>query len=127
MHAGAGAGAGGACAAGAGAGGWWSVVIVVRTPNAPDSVCWLCSGTAVCGKEFVVSDDDQKKFRLEGHCFSCSADYRAVLRKSSSPEIKSGFLELRTKDPDQYRKLALHFKLYGLYILGFDARCMLVE
>ena len=67
----------------------------------------------MCHKEFTVTAENCKKFRLEGHCFGCSSDYRSVLRKSSNPEIRAWFIGLRITDPDQYRKLSLNYLLSG--------------
>ena len=59
-----------------------------------------------------MREEDLKKFRLENHCFGCSADYRSVLRKSPNPEIKQWFMGLRVKDPDQYRQLSLNYQAH---------------
>ena len=58
----------------------------------------------ICKARYVITVAD-KRYRLPGHCFKCSAKARSVSRKETNETVKQWFSNLRHTDPDQYAKI----------------------
>ena len=66
-----------------------------------------CCTEETCGQcgEVYELDPSSSKYKLVDHCYKCSGKSRNVINSSSDKTVQTWFRNLRTNDPEAYKKI----------------------